>query len=358
MGNGIICGKCFKAKISYKNPRYKDEIKTGHKSIPLDIINKVKESICKIIIKKKGDKENKLYGSGFFIKISESLKFLFTNYHVINQVFINDNIEIEIWNKEKMNLNLNQRFIEYFEKPKDIAIIEIKEEDKIYKKIKFLDYDSYYKEKGYSIYENTDVFTLEHPLGDDVSCASGKILKINNYEFAHDISTDSGSSGCPIILLNNNINLIVVIGIHKGSDNNQSINYGIFIGEIINEFKNDSNFFPKIKKDKKEEEKVLTSNKNKTINLKEIPIEKENFIIAKIYIKKEEVNKYIRIINSYENYETYIGNNNLKEGLKNEKEIKECEIRINNELIKFNYYHAFKKKGENSIKYTFKNLFN
>ena len=196
------------------------------------------------------------------MKISESLKCLFTNHHVINKDLINDNIEIEIWNKEKINLNLKKPGIKYSDKSKDVTMIEIKEEDKIYKDIKFLDYDSYYKEKGYSIYENTDVFTLEHPFGDDVSCASGKILQISNYEFAHDISTESGSSGCPIILLNNNINLIVVIGIHKGSDTNQSINYGIFIGEIINEFKNDSNFFQKMKKDK-EEEKVLTSNKSK-----------------------------------------------------------------------------------------------
>ena len=133
------------------------------------------------------------------MKISESLKYLFTNYHVINKDFINYNIEIKIWNNKKMNINLNHRYIRYFEKPEDVTIIEIKEEDKIYKDIKFLDYDSNYKDKGYSIYENEDVFTLEHPSGDDVSCASGKILNIDNYEFTHNISTETGSSGCPII---------------------------------------------------------------------------------------------------------------------------------------------------------------
>ena len=78
------------------------------------------------------------------MKISDSLKFLFTNYHVINQDLINDNIEIEIWNNEKMNLDLSQRYIKYFEKPEDVTIIEIKEEDKIYKDIKFLDCDLNY----------------------------------------------------------------------------------------------------------------------------------------------------------------------------------------------------------------------
>ena len=78
---------------------------------------------------------------------------------------------------------------------------------------------------------------MEHPGGDDASCASGKIKDIyNNNEFEHDISTEVGSSGSPVILLNNNINLIRVIGIHKeGSDRGEiKINYGTFIGEILN----------------------------------------------------------------------------------------------------------------------------
>ena len=375
--------------INIKNVKLKpliDQVNTGHKSIPLDISNKVRESICKIIIKKE---EKKRYGTGFFMKISESLKFLFTNYHVINQDFINDNIEIEIWNKEKMNLNLNQRYIKFFEKPKDVTVIQIKEEDKIYKDIKFLDYDLNYKERGYNIYKKGDVFALEHPSGDIVSSASGKILEVKNYEFAHDIYTENGSSGCPIILLNNNINSILVIGIHKGSDNNQKINYGTFIGEIINEFKNDSNFFPKIERNKEEEKGKISSDtkdiKNKfndsenkdnvIINEKKINIieisdnknnviidkkanltKKDNVIISKINIKKDDVNKFIRILNSYEEILRFNGKNNLEESLKNEEEIKECEIRINDELIKFKYFHTFKNEGDYTIEYTFKNL--
>ena len=36
----------------------------------------------------------------------------------------------------------------------------------------------------------------------------------------------------------------------------------------------------------------------------------------------------------------------IKEDEKNEEEIKKCEIRINNELIPFNYFYKFKKKGK------------
>ena len=56
-----------------------------------------------------------------------------------------------------------------------------------------------------------------------------------DYEFDHDISTDVGSSGSPIILLN----LMMVIGIHKNKKN-EKVNRGTFIGEIINEINNDS----------------------------------------------------------------------------------------------------------------------
>ena len=39
----------------------------------------------------------------------------------------------------------------------------------------------------------------------------------------------------------------------------------------------------------------------------------------------------------------------------NEKEIKKCQIQINEELIPFNYYYQFKEEGKYIIKYSFKN---
>jgi len=47
-----------------------------------------------------------------------------------------------------MSLNLKKRYIKFYpEKSKDVTIIEIKKEDKIYEKIKFLDYDLNYEKK-------------------------------------------------------------------------------------------------------------------------------------------------------------------------------------------------------------------
>jgi len=64
-----------------------------------------------------------------------------------------------------------------------------------------------------------------------------------------------------------------------------------------------------------------------------------NYIMAEIYIEDSYINKYIKIINSYENF--IIGNNaNISENdyinYYNEKEIKEnCIIEIENQKIKF-----------------------
>ena len=365
------------------------------------------------------------------MKISDILKYLIINYPIINQEIKDENIEIEIWNKEKMNINLKERSIRYFEKTKELTGIQIKEDDKLYSNIEFLCFDSNYK-KGNLLYKYKDVFTIQHPYRNDSSCFFGIILNINNKEFEHNIPTENDSLGCPIILSNNNIDFLQVIGIHKTSDDKNKINKGIFINEIINELrkedsnikstintkveskidivehpkeiikeislknegkinlievqKEDSNNINNINYNKTEEivspkipkedvnintnTNINNNNTNNNIinnninNNKEININlnkpKGNFIIAEIFIKEEDINKPIRTINSYEEYIKNNSNNidikNLSEELKNEKEIKECEIRINDELIPFNYFYEFTQSKKYTIKYTFKSI--
>ena len=84
-------------------------------------------------------------------------------------------------------------------------------------------------------------------------------------------------------------------------------------------------------------------------------MESTNYINAEIYIKEEDINKNIRIINSFENAKT---ENEWEDGeydyiYANEKEIKRCEIKINGELIPFCYFYKFNKKGKYYIKYSF-----
>ena len=306
----------------------KKEIYIVNKPIDIDIVIECRKFVCKIKVSKK---EGTHYGTGFFMKIFDSKRYLMTNYHVIDLNSLNEKIEIEIWNKKTFILNTNNMNIKYLKEPKDITALEIKDLDGIFEEVKFLNYDKNY-EDGYSAYKDSDVFTIEHPFGKNAKCSSGRIIYVNDYEFDHNIATETGSSGCPILLLNDNINLIKVIGIHKNGDKNKKVNGGTFIGEIINEIKNNS--------------------KNE-FNKK---IEDNNFIIGEIYIKEDDVNKYIRIINSYEEYmRNEKPNDKLDIDRMNEKEIKKCQIQINEELIPFNYYYQFKEEGKYIIKYSFKN---
>ena len=57
------------------------EVLNEHKPVPLNIAIKVMKAICKIKIE---TKKGILYGTGFFMNYSDSLKCLITNYHVIN----------------------------------------------------------------------------------------------------------------------------------------------------------------------------------------------------------------------------------------------------------------------------------
>ena len=61
---------------------------------------------------------------------------------------------------------------------------------------------------------NMKILMQQYPKN-KIEHGSGKILDIlNNYEFTHNIDTENGSSGSPIILHNS----LKVIGIHKQGD--------------------------------------------------------------------------------------------------------------------------------------------
>ena len=76
-----------------------------------------------------------------------------------------------------------------------------------------------------------------------------------------------------------------------------------------------------------------------------------------INITKDDINKKIRVINSFEqakkryNY-TIIDNESR---YKNEEDIKNCEIRLNGQKYKFTYYFTFKEPSTYTIEYHFKN---
>ena len=254
---------------------------------------------------------------------------------------------------------LIEKFIKFF-KDLDIAIILIKDLDEIMNDIDFLKCDLNYVE-GYDQYKDVDIFTLQYPK-DKIEIAIGKVKDIlNNYEFKHDIDTDYGSSGSPIILPNT----LKVIGIHKQSDTKYNINYGTFIGEILknlldNKENNDKDIKNKSKINIKSIPNISTNKNFNNISNKRNDIT-TNFIIGEIYISRNEINKDIRIINSFEKFSKFhnysVEELQLALGNENEREIKDCIIEINDiKKSSFSYFHIFNDEGKYKIKYSFKYL--
>ena len=110
--------------------------------------------------------------------------------------------------------------------------------------------------------------------------------------------------------------------------------------------------------DKTKEVKDPIIKKQKIKSIKEFNNieENENYILAEINIEEDDINKDIRIIDTFEEHKRI---NDLDDDSddykKNEKEKKEnCIIKINNKRISFNYFYKFKEKGKFIIKYLFK----
>ena len=203
--------------------------------IPKNVVSKVFKSICKITFEYNDNDNDKMNCNvtGFFITINKSKKYLITYCHFMQRKQVK-NIIIEIWNQEKMNLSLNDRFIEYLNESKDIIIIEIKNKDIIYNDIEFLNCDN---NKNNTYYKNQNIFIILNIKGEE-TCVKGKILDIHENKFIHNIKPYNCCSGCPIIFWNENINEIQVIGIYtKGDFIYNDLNLAIFIDKIIRDIK-------------------------------------------------------------------------------------------------------------------------
>ena len=212
------------SKRREKKSETKDEICPYNEPVPLEVFDKIRKSVCKV---KYTLNSKTFHGTGFFMEYKSNY-YLLTNYHVLPQKVKNSDIEIEIWNKTTSKFNLNNRFIKYLKKPKDITIIQIHQNE--FDDIIYLKYDLNYI-NGYSQYINNDIISVGYPNLYGASGGSGKIKEIVGFELFHNIPTKPGSSGSPIILYN----LLTVNGIHKAGHNEKNLNIGTFIGELIRE---------------------------------------------------------------------------------------------------------------------------
>ncbi len=188
----------------------KEEINVRGSASPVNILgtkkilNQMMNCICKIKIKSAN-------GTGFFCKIplneNKKINCLMTNYHVLNEKYFEENKEIGLLlndNNETKIIDLNIKRIIYYNKEYDTTIIELKEEDNIKE---YLELDNnIFKDNEKIFYKEKSIYIIQYPKGQNgegEACVSYGILKqiSNKFNIIHKCSTDSGSSGSPILNL-------------------------------------------------------------------------------------------------------------------------------------------------------------
>ena len=210
-------------------------------------LNEIKKSICKI----KKDENN--VATGFFLRTKYNEKdiyLLVTAHHEIQYTLVeNKKTKIEIIIdfeniKQEIILDNHERKIICL-KEEDITAIEILDKDIIKNKVKFLKYDKKCTKHQIQNYSNIEAFIFHHPNGENLQCNKGKILEVGVpkvYEFRHNIYTQKGSSGSPILYIKKKSkkrpnSRLRVIGVHTSCDPQTKTNIGTFIYILTSQIK-------------------------------------------------------------------------------------------------------------------------
>lgn len=193
----------------------------------LKINEQMTKNVCVIVL---GD----VKGTGFFCKIpfpdnQNLLPTLITCNHLLNEEYINKNKSISIFlnNKNEKRDILTENRITYTNKELDITIIEIKtEKDNIHN---FLEPEKFDKDV-----KKLSVHFLRYGKGEECLVSFGVIKAIKEDHIIYDCCSEPGSAGGPIISSIDG----KVIGIHKGSIQNQSqvLKVGTLLSSAILEF--------------------------------------------------------------------------------------------------------------------------
>ena len=154
---------------------------------------------------------------------NEPMKGLMTNNHILDHKSLLKKIislHFDLANKS-YDLNPKNHFI--FSDPfLDVTFIQLSEEE-----LDEIGIDCLEIHENKSIPD--DAFIIQYPKGKNLSLAQGKIKSRWGFNLFHTISTDHGSSGGPLVLLNNN----KIIGIHKGGMKKLKCNAATNIQTIV-----------------------------------------------------------------------------------------------------------------------------
>ena len=256
---------------------------------------------------------------GFFFNIkydNKNIPCLITSYKVIDELYIANNISVEVKINEKIKtIEFARNF--YYDESNNIIIIEVKENEN--NKIIFLDLDEklYEKEIENNYFDNKSMYTIYQGLNQNTYVSYGIINYLNDSKILFSCNIDTNTKFSPIFNLSNN----KIIGIY----NRQSKYYkkGIFLKFIINEF--------------------IKCNYDKNM---------ENEIDILINIEKDDINKKIYFLDNYyydfksfeKKYNNLIQLNKLN-----------SELFINNIKQEYKKYLIPDKEGKYNIKLKFKN---
>jgi V8-like Glu-specific endopeptidase len=209
------------------------------------ILDQMNNSICRIYT-------DNGKGTGFFTQIPYKLKLLpvlITNNHVINKDDILNNKKFSIYlnnDKKIKRIELDNNRLKYTNEKLDITIIEIKDNDKLNNKYLELDdeimnYIKLNKKEDINylsdIYSNNSIYLINYPEDKNVVVSYGQSPNFSESEIFHKCITKEGSSGSPILLINNQ----KLIGIHYGSSKQYDFNKGRLLIYSIIEFENIKN---------------------------------------------------------------------------------------------------------------------
>ena len=240
------------------------------------ILIQMRKSICKIF---KGHN-----GTGFFCKFpllnsKEYLYVLITNNHILGKDDIKNNSTVTFTIGDETNIRnikINTKRKKYTNVELDITIIEIKPEKDNISKNNFLELDDNINQDEESLknfYEKKSIYLLGYPEAKEVKVSYGVIntLNLDKKKINHLCNTKEGSSGSPILLLENS----KIIGVHFGCPGKKfEVNYGTFIKYPYLNFLNNNEF--EENEEKETEFSSINDNLDKNNNnniLKEIKIE-------------------------------------------------------------------------------------
>ena len=214
------------------------------------IMNYMKKTIC-IIEHINGN------GTGFFCKIKDknenTIYVLITNNHIIDEdIILRDKvIKVYLNDKTSRKIEISENKKLYTSKKYDTTIIQINPEKENINDFLELD-DIIYDEDLSPNLQNKTIYIIQYPGYDyytqKAAVSFGTIInqlnesdKLEKFEILHNCSTDHGSSGSPILKLENN----KVIGIHNQKMPKFNCNRGIFFRYSIKEFLDNKNIIKK-----------------------------------------------------------------------------------------------------------------